>query len=84
MESLEQQGKENWSDLEACVAQVLETEQHSPEEVQEALQAMQKEFSSFLNQVAPPFLIGRIGNGLNGEGVGSKFTLQIYSGSRSM
>lgn len=61
MESLEQQGKENWSDLEACVAQVLETQQHSPEEVQEALQAMQKEFSSFLNQVAPPSLLDELG-----------------------
>ncbi|WP_309131255.1 AbiH family protein [Brevibacterium sp.] len=62
MEELRSQGKDNWSDLEAAIGKLLERGSLRPDDVYSSLRHVQREFSSFLNQVASSTLLDQLGN----------------------
>lgn len=52
---------ENWSDIEAAIGHLLDSDRVSADEVISDLNEMQREFSSFLDQVATPDVLSRVG-----------------------
>ncbi|RBP64908.1 abortive infection AbiH-like protein [Brevibacterium sanguinis] len=62
MEDLRRQGKDDWSDLEAAIEKLLGRGSLHPDDVYSSLRDVQREFSSFLNQVASSNLLDQLGN----------------------
>ncbi len=61
METLRDQCAENWSDVESAVGELTSVDGVRPDEVAADLKEVQREFSSFLDQVATPDLLARLG-----------------------
>ena len=63
MAAAEKGGEENWSDIESAIGHLVRPEGgwHSAEAVYEATLAVQTAFSEYLELVAPPELLARIG-----------------------
>lgn len=63
MAAAKEGGHENWSDVEAAIAQLITPEggRHSADAVYEATLAIQAAFSEYLELVAPPDLLARVG-----------------------
>lgn len=58
-------GKENWSDIEAAIARLIGPKGGAPsaKDVYQATLAIQTAFSEYLELVAPPDLLARVGRG---------------------
>lgn len=54
-------GRENWSDIEAAVAEAVQQRRHLPQEIFVDLQAMQAQFAEFLQDVVPNRLLSDLG-----------------------
>jgi|SRR6478752_6111728 len=61
MESLREAGKEDWSDVEGVVGDLLARKKIGADELSEALRKMQGEFSDFLGLAIPSSLLTRLG-----------------------
>lgn len=61
MELLHRQCAQNWSDVEFAIGELLNVDGVGPEIIAADLKAVQQEFSTFLDQVATPELLGRSG-----------------------
>ncbi|MGV2853494.1 AbiH family protein [Glutamicibacter sp. AGC13] len=61
MERLRRQGAENWSDIEFAIGELLTVDGIRPGNIAADLKAVQQEFSTFLDQVATPELLARLG-----------------------
>lgn len=61
MERLREAGKEDWSDVESVVGNLLTARRVYPDELAEALREMQGQFSEFLDLAAPSTLLARLG-----------------------
>lgn len=63
MAAAEEDGQENWSDVEAAIGRLITIEGgwHSADAVYEATFAIQEAFSEYLELVAPPDLLARVG-----------------------
>lgn len=66
---------ENWSDIEAAIGHLLDVERVSADEVMSDLNEMQREFSSFLDQVATPDVLSRLGE----LAVSNKLTMTTFT-----
>lgn len=64
MATAKEDGQENWSDVEAAIGRLITIEGgwHSADAVYEATLAIQAAFSEYLEFVAPPDLLARVGN----------------------
>ena len=64
MAAAKEDGQENWSDVEAAIGRLITFEGgwHSADAVYEATVAIQAAFSEYLEFVAPPDLLARVGN----------------------
>jgi hypothetical protein len=63
MAAAKEEGQENWSDIEAAIGRLIRPEggRHSANAVYEATLAIQAAFSEYLELVAPPDLLARVG-----------------------
>ncbi|SDP18733.1 Bacteriophage abortive infection AbiH [Pedococcus dokdonensis] len=63
MATAKEEGRENWSDVEAAIGRLITIEGgwHSADAVYEAILAIQAAFSEYLELVAPPDLLARVG-----------------------
>ena len=63
MAAAKEDGRENWSDVEAAIGHLITPEggRHPADAVYEATLAVQAAFSEFLELVAPPDLLARVG-----------------------
>jgi len=61
MESLRDAGKEDWSDVEGVVGDLLAKKRVRPDDLTGALREMQGEFSEFLSLAVPSTLLTRLG-----------------------
>lgn len=66
---------ENWSDIEAAIGHLLDVERVSADAVMSDLNEMQREFSSFLDQVATPDVLSKLGE----LAVSSKLTITTFT-----
>lgn len=61
METLRDSGKENWSDVESVVGDLLVTRRAGPDWLAAALREMQGQFSEFLDLAVPSTLLSNLG-----------------------
>ncbi|GAA4765728.1 AbiH family protein [Citricoccus nitrophenolicus] len=61
MESLRGSGAENWSDVENAIGQLHTVDRVSPDAIAADLKEVQREFANFLDQVATPDVLSRLG-----------------------
>lgn len=66
---------DNWSDIEAAIGHLHTVERVSVDDLIEDLSAMQREFSTFLDQVATPDVLSRLGE----IAVSSKLTMTTFT-----
>ncbi len=75
MEELREHGEENWSDVEAAIGKLISDGTASTSQVATDLRELQAEFSSFLDSVATPEVLTRLGNlSVDQEGAMTSFT----------
>ncbi|WP_247828248.1 AbiH family protein [Arthrobacter antioxidans] len=61
MEKLQHQGRDNWSDIEGAIEELLRAEQVSAYDLRESLRNMQEQFSQFLELAVPSSLLTQLG-----------------------
>lgn len=75
MEHLHGIGAENWSDVESAINDLLSVDKVDPRMITSDLHAIQREFSSFLDQTATPNLLAQLGD----LSVENKWTMNSFT-----
>ncbi|MCO4253895.1 AbiH family protein [Pseudarthrobacter cellobiosi] len=75
MEALRADGAENWSDVENAIESLRTVDQVCPERVSGDVRKIQREFANFLDQVATPDVLSRLGE----DAVSQKKTMVSFT-----
>lgn len=75
MEELRNLGAENWSDVEGAIGELLDKDMAFPDDIAKDLQEIQHEFSNFLDQVATPDILAKLGE----VSVANRLTITSYT-----
>jgi len=67
MEALLDTGKENWSDVEFVVSELLDRNDGRPQDLASALAEIQQEFAEFLEIASPSAVLSRVGSDSRSE-----------------
>ena len=69
MEALRNRGAENWSDVESAIGELYLADRVPPSAIASDLKAVQREFANFLDSVATPDVLSRLGETAVGDGL---------------